>query len=204
MENFGTMTLYFIPSPYGLNWESPSKLAKGILKNKLLPGSRFMGHVNIELDYQDPEDGKVHILTGMTQKKMNAPKLLFKEKYGLGILYHSFEGRLESIEELTPELNKYFKRGNKKINFVKYKLNLSVCRRIRDYVAQYTKNGHDRYYGLYNKPLHGEGAGCSAFGASFLEVAGILEEEHHLHWSQKRKNTKKTCGWSQPEKSELY
>jgi hypothetical protein len=40
-----------------------------------------------------------------------------------------------------------------------------------------------RYYGLYNSALHGEGAGCSGFGASFLDVMGIISDEHRSNWA---------------------
>lgn len=184
MSKDAWMTLYFIPSPLGLNWDSPTTLARDIIKNKLaFYDNRFMGHVNIELDYTNNKGEDIHIHTGMTGATEQAPKLLLKDKIGLGIIFHSFPGRLESKEELVPEYKKRLKKGNKAINFVKFKINQETAKRIEQYIAEYTAQNIYSYYGLVNSPLYGEGAGCSAFGASFMEVAGLLEEEHKLHWS---------------------
>ncbi len=108
MEN-AKLTLYFIPSPFGLNWESPSKLARTIIINKYSFKPRFMGHVNIDIQFQNEQGEKEHILTGMVASNLNAVPLLLKKKIGLGILWHSFPGRLETKEELIPELDNYKK-----------------------------------------------------------------------------------------------
>ncbi len=181
------LTLYFIPSPYRIDWSTPTSVAKDIVKNKLSFHRRFMGHVNIELDYENDEGKPVHILTGMAASKLNAVPLLLKKQIGLGILFHSFPGKVESKEELVPELDSYFEKGNEAINFVRFKINRDTAKRVEEYVATYVKENVGQYYGLVNSPLHGEGAGCSAFGASFLDVAGILEDEYKKAWTHNLK-----------------
>lgn len=178
-----TLTLYFIPSPKGINWDTPTTLARDIVKNKLSFKSHFMGHVNIELKYSNEDGKEIHILTGMVAEKLNAVPLLLKKGVGLGVVYHSFAGKLENKHDLIPELNNYFEIGNKKINFCKFLINTDAAKRVEKYVTEYAAANIGRYYGLVNSPLHGEGSGCSAFGASFLDVAGLLEEEHKKHWA---------------------
>jgi hypothetical protein len=175
MEN-AKLTLYFIPSPFGLDWSSPSSLARTIVLNKYSFKSRFMGHVNIELEFLDKDNNKSHLLTGMVAKKLDAVPLLLKEHMGLGILWHSFQGRLETKEELVPELTRYQKTG-KRLNFITYNISHDVARNLNDYYELYKQHQIYNFYGLVNSPLHGEGAGCSGFGASFLSVAGLLDED---------------------------
>lgn len=194
MSKDAWMTLYFIPSPKGLNWDSPTSLARDIVKNKITLDSRFMGHVNIELDYHKEDGEHVHFVTGMVASNLNAPALLFKEKIGLGIVFHSFDGRLEDKEELKPEYDRRLSKGNKAINFVKFKINNLTAQRVEKYLEEYTQSDISNYYGLVNSPLHGEGAGCSAFGASFMDVAGLLEEEHKKHWANCKKVPHKLTG----------
>lgn len=188
------MTLYFIPSPKGIDWSSPTALARDIVINKLSFDNRFMGHVNIELDYYNDENEHVHFITGMTASKLNAIPLLLKEKIGLGIVFHSFPGKLEDKEELLPEFSWRLKKGNKAINFAKFKINNSTAKRVEKYYKEYEAHDLQSYYGLVNSPLHGEGSGCSAFGASFLDVAGLLEEEHKKHWTNCVKVPHKLAG----------
>jgi hypothetical protein len=184
-----SLTLYFIPSPFGLNWDTPTTLARDIVKNYVAKGKfgntkRFMGHVNIELKYND-NGREVHILTGMVASKLDAIGLLLKEKVGLGIIFHSFPGRLESKEELDSELDHYSTAGNTMMNFCKYLITPLAAKRIEQYLNDYKANDIGRYYGLFNSPLHGEGAGCSAFGASFLDVIGGLNTDHKKNWANK-------------------
>lgn len=183
MQNTAKLTLYFIPSPKRIDWTTPTSLARTILTNKLSLKKRFMGHVNVELEYNEKGEKK-HFLTGMSAAKLNAVPLLLKEKAGLGILFHSFQGRLENKEELIPELDSYMKEGNKSINFVEFDINLETAKRVETYLQLFKKKKLDNYYGLFNSPLHAEGAGCSAFGASVLEVAGILDDEMKKAWTR--------------------
>jgi hypothetical protein len=52
------------------------------------------------------------------------------------------------------------------------------------YFEEYRDKGYGDHYGLPNRPLYREGAGCSAFGASFVKTAGILTEEFQRAWTQ--------------------
>jgi hypothetical protein len=173
------LTLYFIPSPRPLDWSSPTSLSRTILKNQIIRKSRFMGHVNVKLEHNGNE-----IFTGMVAKDIDtARSLLFRKKIGLGIIYHSFEGKLESKEELDIELGKYLEDGNKRINFIQYKISNSMGDRVQEYLETFKELQLDSYYGLVNSPLHGEGAGCSAFGASVAAIMDELNEEVTQAWS---------------------
>ncbi len=52
------------------------------------------------------------------------------------------------------------------------------------YLKEYKIQNVGRYYGLANRPRYGEGAGCSAFGVSFLDVLNLVDEDMRLSWSQ--------------------
>ncbi len=171
------LSLYFIPSPKGMDWSSPSKLATSALKNKLSFKPHFMGHVWVEI-----KCGNTHELTGMVGKNFDYLNQLLIEQRGLGVLYHSFEGRLEDKKDIQEEMEGYFKEGG--MNFVKLLLNDKQCKRAAQYLKEYREKDVGRYYGLANRPRYGEGAGCTAFGASFLEVLDLLEEDMKLSWFQ--------------------
>lgn len=172
------LTLYFIPSPLRMDWSSPANLAWSALKNRLSLQSRFMGHVFVEL-----QCGGQRQLTGMVGKKFDYLNQLLVEGRGLGVLYHSFEGTLEDQTKVETEIKELLEEPGR-MNFVSYKLNEAQCLRAQKYLSEYREKDVGRYYGLANRPLYGEGAGCSAFGASFMDVVGIMDVEIKDNWSQ--------------------
>ena len=48
-----------------------------------------------------------------------------------------------------------------------------------EYFHEYRDRGYAQNYGLPLRPRYGEGAGCSAFAVSFLDVAGLLASDLH-------------------------
>jgi hypothetical protein len=171
------LTLFFVPSPEGINWNSPSELVKSALKNKITFHKRFIGHVFVELIC-----GEVHELTGMTGDNFDYLNQLLIGQKGLGIMYHSFPGALEKKEEIQEELTNYLNNGY--ANFAKFDLNEKQCQRASQYLFEYREKKVDRHYGLANRPRFGEGAGCSAFGVSFLEVLDLLDQDMKESWSR--------------------
>lgn len=171
------LTLYFIPSPVGMNWSSPKDLAWSALLNRISFKSRFMGHVWAEVKCEEKRE-----ITGMVGKRFDYFNQLLLENRGLGILYHSFEGRLETAEDIDAEMKTLAETGER-LNFVSFKIGKDNCQRLMTYLKEYREKNVGRYYGLANRPLYGEGSGCSAFGASFLEVAGLLDQDIKDAWS---------------------
>lgn len=177
-SNSNQLTLYFIPSPLGLDWTTPSTLAKTAVKNRLSLKSRFMGHVFVELDCNGEKD-----LTGMVGKRFDYLTQLLINNRGLGVLFHSFDGGLEEKADVEAEIKDLAQNGDR-LNFVRFKLNDDQCKRAQTYLKEYREKNVGRYYGLANRPLYGEGSGCSAFGASFVEVTGLVDQEIKDSWSQ--------------------
>ena len=171
------LSLYFIPSPKGMDWSSPSNLAKSALMNKIAFKPHFMGHVWVEL-----KCGQNHDLTGMVGQNFDYLSQLLVNNRGLGILYHSFDGRLEDKKDIEAERAEYFKNGG--LNFIRFNLSEGQCQRASQYLTEYRKNDVARHYGLANRPRFGEGAGCTAFGSSFADVLNILDQDMKESWSQ--------------------
>lgn len=172
------LVLFFYPSP-GLNWSHPKGLTWTTTRNSLLGRPRSIGHVSVMV-----RSGDEYFLTGMThlEKKEGRVEVLIKG-YGLGILLHNFKGALEKREALVPEL---IHRSQKPgwLSYLRVTTNEEINNRLREYIKTYEENGFHNSYGMKNRPLHGEGSGCSAFAASFLETAGILREEFTNEWTR--------------------
>ena len=177
------LTLYFVPSPKGLDWTTPQSLAKTTLKNELAispAGQKHsIGHV-----YEEIECGTYHRFIGMTstgsKQERNA---IFKQKVGLGVILIKYIGRFNTNEEAITDLNKMERKGRS--NFMSFNVSDTTCKRLMDYVDEYQNRKLDQIYaGLNYDALDGEGSGCSSFGASFLTVAGLQTPEFQHLWRQ--------------------
>lgn len=188
MKNSNEMTLYFIPSPYGLNWDTPASITRTTIRNEITLKDRHIGHVAIELNC---EDG-THLITGMTGDVSVAKGLLLREGLGLGMLFYSFKGSIETTEKLKPEIEEKTQEG--RISFLQFKIKNSTCKRLIQYAKEFTEKGYQVNYGLPHRPRHGEGSGCSAFGASFIELAGLMEEEFKNAWTRNLRVPEKYIG----------
>ncbi len=165
------LTLFFIPSPEAVDWASPQSVLISQIKNHFSLQARNLGHVNVNLKCRNGAE----ILTGMTGQNMDSKFQLFIKGAGFGILWHSFKGALEQKESLQEELPQLSKQ--KRLSFVRLKISDSVCAKLTNYLDEYKSEDKQKNYGLANRPRFGEGAGCTAFGVSFLEIANLLQKE---------------------------
>jgi len=194
------LTLYFFPSPYKMDWGSPQRLAKSVLKNTFMPTKYLLrhsiGHVSTELNCEN--DGYYH-LSGMTTKdKTEDRDLLLKKKIGLGVVFYPMKGMLQSQKEVKDDLEDRYKKG--RMNWLTFKISKPTCNRLKTYIQAYEREGIADVYGLVFNPRKKEGAGCSAFGVSMLEVAGLMTSEYRTEFSQRVFVNNDLDGFSNGEK----
>ena len=174
------LTLHFSNPPLGLDWSSPQALTYSTLINALVDKIRGLdipiGHV-----IEDLECGTYHRLMGMSPDGSAEERTAILEGYGLGTMMNKYHGHLDTTEDATKVIQSMSKHGRN--NFIRFQISQSTCGRLQDYIKEYEKRGLDKTYsGLNSCPLYEEGSGCSAFGASFLEVAGLLTPEFQTAW----------------------
>ena len=192
-EGVDHLTMFIFQSPKGLKWDSPTAIARTTVRNYLSPGNRKIGHVAVEFNCHATDDGPAqYALTGMTDNGMNAFKSLLSKRDGFYILFDNFPGKLEKAEDLRNEIQKKFKKG--RLASVTYMISSQTCQRLARYLREYKENEYHAWYGLPNRPRYGEGAGCSAFGKSFIEIAGLYTAEHEKNWSYSLRFPEKLVG----------
>lgn len=178
------LTIYVVPSTEWLGWDSPLALMKNTAWNKIFPvfpkkKKRAIGHVFVELT-----DGNYRFFGGMTTQAGNHQvNKVVNEGYNLGILFADFPGALDCPQKLQTELDQRCEDGE--IAFMKFKLHKANFDRLKEYVETYQEREYHLIYNGKNQPRKGEGAGCSAFGISFLEVAGLLSDEWKEEWTMR-------------------
>ena len=177
------LTVYFIPSPAGIDWSTPGSMVKDVLKSQVGGKAHSIGHVNIRIDC--PTLGRT-ALTGMTSEgNTEERELLFERGYGLGILFHTFLGRLDRENEIEPDLLAMARE--RRLTSVRFAISTPTCARLLEYLDGFIARGDYLKYGLPNRPRYGEGAGCSAYGASFIEIAGLMNDEFRVLWTQNKR-----------------
>jgi hypothetical protein len=176
------LTIFVVPSTEWLGWNSPLELMKNTAWNKIFPvfpkkKKRAIGHVFVELT-----DGNFRFFGGMTTQGGNHQmNKVMKEGYNLGILFAAFPGALDCPKKLQVELEKRCEDGE--IAFMTFKLHKANFDRLKEYVEEYKQREYHLIYNGKNQPRRGQGAGCSAFGISFLEVAGLLQDDWKEEWT---------------------
>lgn len=175
--------LHVIPSPLGISWESPRALFISALGNHVAAQSfkrgHGIGHVHVEIC----GDGRPPALTGISGEGFDEYyREIFARKSGLGVLFHQFRGRLESPEEIDDSL----RRARRQDRWVAREFNVTVdgAAAARAHLAQFEARRDDLRYGFRCDPMSFEGAGCTAFAISFLQVAGVKIDEL-AHWRRR-------------------
>jgi hypothetical protein len=175
------LTIYVIPPHVAMDWRSPRLLLASYLdnlaaKNKYHKYRHPLGHVLVEL-----RDTNFHTIVGVTAR--SRVDLTFKvivKGYGLGIFFSKLPGRMQDEAENKKEILKRSANGD--IAFIKFKLNRMAFERLKQYLEEYRSSGYGNIYNGDNTPREGTGSGCSAFGISFIELAGLLPEEVLIKW----------------------
>ncbi len=175
-----SFTIYAFKSSVGVNWKSPKALAKSIVKNEALKyfngNSRLLGHVSIKL-----QCGERKLVTAMTSRAGETKRVVLKKHAGLGVLFHIFPGELESAEKLNREIA--IKRRRGQVHSITYLISDEACNKMFNHYDNFIDKLGMYNYGFPVDTLAGEGGGCSAFGVSFLQAAGIAQEKQLKAWS---------------------
>ncbi len=177
-----SLTLYFYPSPYGVNWKSPKTLARSMLRNAVSKRGRQIGHASVEI-LCEGSDGMepFYDFTGSTNTTNAHQKEILLKGYGMTAVFLASPGELEKSSKLIPERDERLRDG--RIAFLRTELSPPACRRVQAYLNEYRGLGYGRIYGgLMHEPRARQGAGCTAFAKSFLDVLGFLDENTRTAW----------------------
>jgi hypothetical protein len=193
-ESGGFIRLFLMPAyPVKMGWDSPRQLTGNSAKAMIANKAHSIGHVALEI--QCPTGGRdSHIVTGFTPvtAKHNF-NLLFKDVVGLGILEVSWPGKLESEQDVFKAVD-YRKKNKDKLAIMTFLVSETSCRRMLDYLHEFKNTSTPLWYGNSPQPRRHEGAGCSSFGVSFLEIAGIMTEDFRKDWIVARRVPLATMG----------
>lgn len=175
--------LYLIPTaPVALGWDSPRALLLTTLEATLLNKSHPIGHVAIEV--QRAGDPAHHAFTGASAAQPGVGRtLLLNDRLGFAILERAWPGVLETGADLAQSVKDRAKHRGR-LAVATFLISDAAADRLLAYHAALASDARPRYYGFGARPRRGEGSGCSAFGASFLELAGAMDRDMRAAWTR--------------------
>lgn len=182
-----TLTLYFIPTePVSLKWKTPRSLLRSALFGMILNRNHPIGHVNVQIECEplDSSTLPISILTGSSSREPGHSRdFLLKEKVGFGVLTRAWPGKFDQRADVLMSLRAKSVRRDL-LGAATFHLSREACHRVAKYHELLEASAPTWHYGFAARPRHLEGSGCSAFGASFVEVAGVLDADMKRAWMQ--------------------
>ncbi|MGZ3774828.1 MAG: hypothetical protein ACXVCY_12150 [Pseudobdellovibrionaceae bacterium] len=183
------LELFFYRAPAPINWDSPGKLVRSMMRNQRMEidGEKYphpISHVNIRLQC----DSTPSAFFGMTSTKSDRSYLwdLLVKGSSLDIMLINQKGRTYTKNEIVRWLPRLQNHGY--VRSLKILLNHDQCERAQRYLTLYSQTGLVNIYGgLRSDPLRGEGAGCSAFAVSILRVLNLLPTSVSEKWQRELK-----------------
>ena len=179
-----SLTLYVIPPKKPIDWRSPRHLLTSYIntftaKTKYKGHAHPIGHIIVAL-----KDSQKQIVCGMVAESLKPLTLMAGLKgYGLGILSAVTPGKLLEGQHNIEDIELRKTQGD--LAYIRYELSSETVERLWQYLEEYKNRGYDKMYNGCNMPRAGQGAGCSAFALSFLEIAGLYQEDVHDAWQVK-------------------
>lgn len=186
-ESRHQLTIFVIPSAVKYDWTSPHSLLHtyklNYIKNIFKKDNYILGHAFAEI--RSPLVDST-LLTGMRSCSREQQRdLVLRENYGLSILGIDLQGKLELHDDLAEKVEKYSRKGE--LAFIRVNVNEGIMNRLIEFLEGYEQrldslgNPGPWYSGAFYPRYYGEGSGCSAFVISFLDLAGVLQEEF-INW----------------------
>lgn len=176
------LLVYRAPQP--IDWSSPGNLVRSMMRNQTFkvdgkPYPHTISHVNLRLQC----GSEPPLYRGMTSIKSNASYLwdFIIQGSSLDTLLINQKGRSYTQEEILKWLPRLKELGY--VRTFKILLNPEQCHRAQKYLHLYQETGLGNIYGgLRSDPLKGQGAGCSAFVVSLLQVLNLAPDKMLRHW----------------------
>jgi hypothetical protein len=171
-------------SPIGIKWNNPKGLARLTAINTLLAGNKEFGHTLGHLSISVKCDSGVEFHTGMERTDLSESKdLVFNKGAGLGTLVHNFKGNIENEKKVVDSIQHSLEnRNGRDLNFIEFLISDRACQRASEYFQAFKDSKTWLNYGMTNNPRMCEGAGCTAYGKSFLEIIGFNDQNLLSEW----------------------
>jgi hypothetical protein len=175
----GRLTILALPTEHDLDWTTPNTLIRSALRESSSEDAlvrkgeakvgHFIGHTHVELSCGDLS----FPLTGQTGGGGEWQSI----GDGFGALFRDFPGTLNEFPETHGRAveDVRLRTASGHILRMSFDINRGMCQRLFDYYAEYKRRRAYEHFTPNSRPRRFEGGGCATFGASFLDVGGLMK-----------------------------
>ena len=172
-----SISIVFVRSDSPLDWSSPSRATATVLGNYLdwqAPAfSHPIGHSFVRIRCADrggqqDRDVWAGVTGGGTRADLYR---FFFGGEGFGLMSASFHGRMMSKGEILSE-RRYHRMSNR-AQRIRVLVSQAACERVLKFHDEFVRAKLYLNFGLVKRPRWKEGAGCTTFVLSLLDVAGV-------------------------------
>jgi hypothetical protein len=175
--NFGTFPRGNMSEDSEIRFLSSSDLSYPIDKSNDNPF--LVGHVMVKVTCDDGFLFK----GGMTDADHLEERRLLEMGYGFSLAFIGTKGTIHSGLRYDDVYKLIISKNYPFIN-IRFQLSESNCQRLKTYHNEFLEYSVQKRFGLAFRPRYKEGAGCSSFGSSFVDVGSILEPEWESQWTR--------------------
>jgi hypothetical protein len=140
--------------------------------------SYLVGHVMVKLFC-----GAFQFKGGMTDADAHEERRLLALGHGFNLAFIGTKGTIHS-DLLYDDVHAELVSNNYRFIKIRFQLSESNCDRMKTYLSEFRQLSVYKRFGLAFRPRYREGAGCSSFGASFVDVGSLLEPEWESQWTR--------------------
>lgn len=182
-SQYHEVTIFVIPSLSPIDWSNPSNLysstSKCFLKAATTKTQYIIGHTIARVSSPNLKKPVFAAMSGSRAREK--AEMVLTRGLGLGSLGTTIGGHIEPVDHIHEGIETHKKQ--KRIAYIKFRINEQALQRILKFIDGFQRkiNKDVAPCNLYNGATwpryENEGAGCSAFGMSILDVAHLLPNE---------------------------
>lgn len=172
------LRLHVFPArPTPILWHTPQALLTSLVAGLVTNRPHGIGHVSVEV-----KCGERHEWVGaVSESPAISRRLLLEDGLAFSVLERAWAGRLETEGEIRGAVAAAREKHDA-LSTVTFLVSARTYARVLNFLDLYRADSRPKYYGFAARPRYFEGSACTAFGAAFLEVAGLFSEDVRRAW----------------------
>lgn len=191
-QGLNKLTVYAFRSSAPLDYATPRQLAFSLVKsfrnrrNPNAESSHFLGHLSVQIQCRatglSPSFNALASISGGENDFATVMRSLSRGGGLDPVLATYKDGHFEDETVARNDIVQNAKRGG--LRSLEFLISDEACLRAKSFHLEFKSKNYAKNFGLLLNPRKREGAGCSSYVMSVLEVAGMMTFDFRKNWVQ--------------------